>query len=197
MGRPSDCRLDEVSLAELEEAHRPGWSSRLFELEFAPVAVLNRLRAVDVSGTCRPARCTGGSCLHVVRRGRLRDTSSSGFLVLADARIRRQWTAARERQGWRILLRRSLAPKSKHVRASRLGQVDFGSQLRKALDAAFPVAAQLLTGPLAEELRQANVVRLFLGPCGVLGYLPLHACPVDEADRPLFPKNSPDRISLQ
>ncbi|MET8760960.1 CHAT domain-containing tetratricopeptide repeat protein [Lentzea sp. NPDC004782] len=55
--------------------------------------------------------------------------------------------------------------------------------LSDALGAAFPVAAELLTGPLAEELRRAGATRVHLVPCGILGNFPFHAAPAP--DRPL------------
>lgn len=52
--------------------------------------------------------------------------------------------------------------------------------LADALDAAFPVAGELLTGPLAEELQLAGATRVHLVPCGILGNFPFHAAPAPD-----------------
>lgn len=178
---PPTARLDEVWLANREEAHA-AW------VEFE--AIRARIRA---SGGFEPVpkqlmfpELVGLLDAQEAVAYMLSDDADDGthrllvLLVLADGRIRMQWTAGRATAGLEKFYDVALwlPNQSTFVRVGWDRSI-FVSQLRKALDAAFPAAAQLLTGPLAEELRQANVVRLFLVPCGVLGYLPLHACPVD------------------
>ena len=73
-----------------------------------------------------------------------------------------------------------MANKSRHLRSSLgIESSKFVPQLRTSPEAVFRAAARLLTGPLAEELRETGASRVFLIPCGILGYAPLHACPTD------------------
>ncbi|MFD7409649.1 CHAT domain-containing protein [Streptomyces sp. NPDC059866] len=59
----------------------------------------------------------------------------------------------------------------------QIGGDGFVKHLARALEAAFPLAAERICVPLASMLRASGISRVLLVSCGVLGHFPLHACP--------------------
>ncbi|MDF3148646.1 CHAT domain-containing protein, partial [Streptomyces sp. T21Q-yed] len=99
------------------------------------------------------------------------------LLVLPDATVRMHWSQGAVDAFFFVA---TWLPNQSIAHRTRPAQGDsFTDLLRRALDAALPLAAEQLSGPLGKELRDARSSRVFLVTCGILGHFPLHACAVD------------------